>query len=313
MDFHNPVQLGEVIHWLQIEPSDLIVDMTLGGGGYSRAILEKLGSEGRLVAFDRDIEAVNRARELFKDEERLTIHHAVFSQSAGFVELHSPEGHDGAVFDLGVSSHQLDQAGRGFSFQNDGPLDMRMDPTSSQPTAADLVNTSSVEELTQIFRDYGEERRARLVAKAIEGQRRDRPFRTTLELAQLMERVVGRPKPRRGVKPKHPATRCFQALRMVVNDELGELERGLETAIDSARPGARVVVVTYHSLEDRLVKNLFRDKAGRCQCPRKQPICNCGAKREVEILTKKAVKPSPSEVADNRRSRSSLIRVVEKV
>ena len=147
--------LGEVMEWLSVEPQDLIVDMTLGGGGYSRAILDELGNEGKLVAFDRDIEAVQRAQEVFVDEPRFTVHHSPFSRAQDFLVLHSSEGHDGAVFDLGVSSHQLDTAERGFSFQSDGPLDMRMDPTSSHPSAADLVNNESVDELTRIFREYG--------------------------------------------------------------------------------------------------------------------------------------------------------------
>ena len=306
--------LGEVMEWLWVEPEDLIVDMTLGGGGYTRAILGELGKEGKLVAFDRDIEAVERAREIFSEDSRITVHHSPFSRSAEFLALHSPLGHDGAVFDLGVSSHQLDVAERGFSFQSEGPLDMRMDPTSSLRTAADLVNSASVKELTLIFRDFGEERRARPVAKAIELQRRQKPFETTLELAKLMEKVVGYPKNQHGAgKPKHPATRCFQALRIVVNDELGELRQGLEQAVNTAKPGARVVVVTYHSLEDRLVKNYFLDRAGRCHCPRHQPVCTCQAKTEVKILTRRAVKPSAAEVEANRRSRSSLLRAVEKI
>jgi 16S rRNA (cytosine1402-N4)-methyltransferase len=300
--------------WLDLEPSDLIVDMTLGGGGYSRAILGKLGEDGKVVAFDRDIEAVERAREVFSQEQRFTVHHARFSQSADYLVLHSPEGHDGAVFDLGVSSHQLDVPSRGFSFQKDGPLDMRMDPMSPHPSAADLVNQSSAEELTNIFRNYGEERKARLVARAIEKRRESEPFTRTLDLAAVVERVVGRPrkKPESG-RSKHPATRCFQALRIAVNDELGELRSGLENALNTAKPGARVVVVTYHSLEDRIVKNFFLDKAGRCHCPRHQPVCTCQAKTEVRILTRKAIKPSVEEVEDNRRARSSLLRVVEKL
>lgn len=303
--------LGEVMEWLSVEPQDLIVDMTLGGGGYSRAILDELGNEGKLVAFDRDIEAVQRAQEVFVDEPRFTVHHSPFSRAQDFLVLHSSEGHDGAVFDLGVSSHQLDTAERGFSFQSDGPLDMRMDPTSSHPNAADLVNNESVDELTRIFREYGEERRARPVAKAIEKRRKSEPFTRTLDLADTIAKIVGRPKTKG--RHKHPATRCFQALRIAVNDELGELRTGLEGALDAAKPGARVAVVTYHSLEDRFVKEFFKDKAGRCLCPRHQPVCTCGAKEEVKILTRKAVKPGAEEVDDNRRSRSALLRVAEKL
>lgn len=301
------------MQWLQVKPQSLIVDMTLGGGGYSRAILDELGEEGKLVAFDRDIEAVERARELFAGESRLTIHHAPFSQSEGFVVLHSSEGHDGAVFDLGVSSHQLDTGERGFSFQKDGPLDMRMNSSSDRPTAADLVNTESVEELTRIFREYGEEKKARRVALAIERRRMERPFSRTLDLAETIEKVVGRPPRKRQGPVKHPATRCFQALRIAVNDELGELRSGLEQAVRTARVGARIAVVSYHSLEDRIVKNYFLDKAGRCHCPRHQPVCTCGAKAEVKLLTRRAVKPTAQEVEENRRARSSLLRVVEKL
>lgn len=302
------------MEWLRVEPEDLIVDMTLGGGGYSQAILSELGDEGRVVAFDRDSEAVSRAQELFSADSRISIHHAPFSQSAEYLVLHSRQGHDGSVFDLGVSSHQLDQSYRGFSFQQDGPLDMRMDPSSTMPTAADLVNTASVEELTSIFREYGEEHRARPVARAIEARRKIQPFSQTLDLAQLLEKVVGYPRTRQpGVRRKHPATRCFQALRIAVNDELGELRTGLQNALSTAKSGARIVVVSYHSLEDRMVKNFFLDKAGRCHCPRRQPVCTCGAKAEIKILTRKVVKPQDSELEANRRSRSALLRVIEKI
>lgn len=313
-EYHNPVLLREVLEWLAIEPTDLIVDMTLGGGGYTQAILDKLGEEGTVVAFDRDTNAVERAGEVFSQESRLAVHHARFSQAADFVVLYSPAGHDGAVFDLGVSSHQLDVAERGFSFLKDGPLDMRMDRTALR-SAADIVNNDSVGELTRIFREYGEERKARSVAIAIEVRRREKPFSRTLELAELIEKIVGYPsrKAQAQGQVKHPATRCFQALRIAVNDELGELETGLQQAINTAKPGARVAVVSYHSLEDRLVKNLFLDRAGRCHCPRRQPVCTCGAKAEIKILTRKAVKPEEAEVEQNRRARSSLLRVVEKI
>lgn len=313
-DFHNPVLLTEVLEWLNIEPRDLIADMTFGGGGYSRAILKELGEEGSLVAFDRDKEAVDRGRVLFSEEPRLTIHHTPFSQASDFLALHSPDGHDGAVFDLGVSSHQLDEAERGFSFRQDGPLDMRMNPDSSGLSAADVVNGKSVAELTKIFRDYGEERRARPVAKAIESRRKETSFTRTLDLANVVERVVGRPKMKnRAVTPKHPATRCFQALRIAVNDELGELKTGLSKALESASLGARVAVVSYHSLEDRIVKNFFLDMSGRCHCPRRQPVCTCEPRNEVKILTRKAIKPGAEEIERNRRARSAILRVVEKI
>lgn len=301
------------MEWLQVQPDDLIVDMTLGGGGYARAILARLGKEGRLVAIDRDKDAVESARQAFAGEPRFAAHHAPFSQAADYLRLHRTLGHDGAVFDLGVSSHQLDTAERGFSFRLDGPLDMRMGGDLSAPSAADLVNQSSVAELTRIFRDYGEEKKARAVALAIEEKRRQHPITRTSELASLVEGVVGVARRRPGVPAKHPATRVFQALRIAVNDELGEVERGLRAALQTARVGARLVVVAYHSLEDRLVKNFFRDAAGRCHCPRHLPVCACGARAVVKICTSRPVRPSSAEVERNRRARSALLRVAEKV
>lgn len=310
--FHDPVLLGEVIEWLQIQPGDLVVDMTFGGGGYSRAILERLG-DGALVAFDRDHEAVVAGRESLGEDPRLTLHHARFSEAPDYIRLHSPSGHDGAVFDLGVSSHQLDTAERGFSFRQDGPLDMRMNAAARGVSAADLVNNEDARELTRIFRNYGEEKKARPLAEAIVRRRAERPFRTTKDLADLVESVVGQPRPRPGVPVKHPATRAFQALRIAVNDELGELEKGLEGALETAKAGARIVVVSYHSLEDRFVKNFFRDAAGRCHCPRHLPICVCGAEARVVVKTSKAIRPAESEVRRNRRARSALLRVAEKL
>lgn len=300
----------------------MIVDMTLGGGGYTQAALEQLGDEGMLVAFDRDIEAVQAARERFKGDSRVAVHHAPFSQAGGYLQLHysarlrrasAPAGHDGAMFDLGVSSHQLDTAERGFSFRQDGPLDMRMNPEGSEPAAAELVNTAPARELTRIFREYGEEKKARPIAEAIVARRTEKRFSSTLDLAHLIEKIVGTPRPKPGVKPKHPATRAFQALRIAVNNELAELEQGLEAAVESALPGARIAVVAYHSLEDRFVKNYFRDAAGRCHCPRHIPICICGAKARVKILTSRPVRPGPDEVESNRRARSALLRVAEKL
>lgn len=301
------------MHWLQVGSDDLIVDMTLGGGGYSRAILGQLGNEGMLVAFDRDIDAVKAAREGFQNDSRVSIHHARFSQAGGYLRLHRREGHDGAVFDLGVSSHQLDTADRGFSFRQDGPLDMRMNPEGDEPSAADLVNTATAGELTRVFREYGEEKKARPLAQAIVERRAERPFRMTLDLAGVVEKIVGHVRPQPGVALKHPATRAFQALRIAVNNELGELEEGLKSAVETARPGARIAVVSYHSLEDRFVKNFFRDAAGRCHCPRHLPVCMCGAKATVKICTSKPVRPQTDEVDRNRRARSALLRVAEKL
>jgi 16S rRNA (cytosine1402-N4)-methyltransferase len=299
--------------WLAVEPADFVVDMTLGGGGYTRAILGQLGREGMLVAFDRDIDAVSAARKAFESDSRVTVHHASFSESADFVRLHRPDGHDGAVFDLGVSSHQLDTASRGFSFRHDGPLDMRMNARGTGQSAADLVNQASSAELARIFRDFGEEKKARRLAGAIVERRARRPFSTTLDLAALVEQVVGVPRQQAGVAPKHPATRAFQALRIAVNNELEELRLGLAAAVETARSGARIAVVSYHSLEDRCVKEYFRDAAGRCHCPRHLPVCVCGAKAVVRVKTPRPIRPAVDEVARNRRARSALLRVAEKI
>ena len=303
----------EVVEWLDLEPNDLIVDMTFGGGGYSRAVLDKLGEGGRLVAFDRDKDAVDRAELRFADETRLSLHHAAFSEAPDYVRLHNSEGFDGIMFDLGVSSHQIDTDQRGFSFQADGPLDMRMNANGDDPSAADLVNGASVAELSKIFFEYGEEKKARAVARRIEKRRAERRFDSTADLADVIASVVGRPGRSKRGPVKHPATRCFQALRIAVNDELGELERGLQGCLGMAKPGARIVVVSYHSLEDRFVKNFFRDAAGRCHCPRHQPVCTCDVKTEVVIKTKRPLRPSQEEVERNRRSRSALLRVAEKI
>lgn len=311
--FHNPVLVFEAVEWLQVKRDGLIVDMTLGGGGYSRAILERLGEKGVLVAFDRDEDAIRASEEAFFGDPRVHIHRAEFARAGDYLDLYSPKGHDGAVFDLGVSSHQLDKPERGFSFQQDGPLDMRMDATSCRPSAAELLNTAPQGELVRIFRDFGEEKKAYPLALAVIERRKQQPFSSTFQFSQLVTQVIGYPRLRPGQSYKHPATRSFQALRIAVNDELGQLAAGLKAAVDRAKSGARVAVVAYHSLEDRIVKNFFRDASGRCHCPRHLPVCVCGAKQVVKVLTPRPIRPGEQEVKDNRRARSALLRVAEKI
>ncbi len=231
--------------------------------------------------------------------------HANFDQLQRIAEREGFVPADGVLMDLGVSSDQLEAADRGFSFLKPGPLDMRMDP-SLPLTAADLVNTLSEEELAQLIRTYGEEPRARRIARAIV---QARPIHTTTELAEVIARAV----PRRPGQRLHPATRTFQALRIVVNDELGALERALPQALDVLRPGGRLVVIAFHSLEDRIVKQFFRQEARDCICPPRQPVCTCGHKARVRILTRKPVVPSEAELQANPRSRSAKLRAVEKV
>lgn len=304
---HVPVLLREVLEALRPERGGVFVDATLGLGGHAEAILA--ASPGvRLVGIDRDPEALALARERlarFQDRfvavegrhEELTLH----LDRLGLAEV------DGVLADLGVSSMQLDRAERGFSFMKDGPLDMRMG--KSGPTAADLVAELPGEELARIFREYGEEPRAKAVARAVVEARREAPIRTTGELRALVTKAVG---PRRE-EGRDPATRVFQALRIATNRELVELERFLDDAISRLSLGGRLAVLAYHSLEDRIVKDAFRDRAAGCSCPPSFPVCVCSRRRVLALVTKKPVRPSPEEVLANRRARSARLRVAERV
>ncbi len=303
---HVPVLLQEVLHYLQPRPGGTYIDATVGGGGHAEAILQASAPDGRLLGLDADPAALGRShRRLHRFEHRVVLVHANFDQLQLIAEREGFVPADGVLMDLGVSSDQLEAADRGFSFLKPGPLDMRMDP-SLPLTAADLVNTLSEEELAQLIRTYGEEPRARRIARAIV---QARPIHTTTELAEVIARAV----PRRPGQRLHPATRTFQALRIVVNDELGALERALPQALDVLRPGGRLVVIAFHSLEDRIVKQFFRQEARDCICPPRQPVCTCGHKARVRILTRKPVVPSEAEIQANPRSRSAKLRAVEKV
>jgi 16S rRNA (cytosine1402-N4)-methyltransferase len=304
---HVPVLLREVLEALRPERGGVYVDATLGLGGHAEAILSA-GDNVRLVGIDRDREALVLARERlerFGDRfvavegrhEELALH----LDRLGLAEV------DGVLADLGVSSMQLDRAERGFSFMNDGPLDMRMGP--SGPTAADLVAELPGQELTRIFREYGEEPRARAVARALVDARETAPIRTTGELRSLVARAVGG----RRDEGRDPATRVFQALRIATNRELVELGRFLDDAIARLSLGARVAVLSYHSLEDRIVKDAFRDRAAGCSCPPSFPVCVCSRRRVLALVTKKPVRPSPEEVFENRRARSARLRVAERI
>jgi len=304
---HVPVLLREVLEALRPGRGGVFVDATLGLGGHAEAILDASPAV-RLVGIDRDPEALDLARgrlARFRDRfvavegrhEELAVH----LDRLGLAEV------DGVLADLGVSSMQLDRAERGFSFMKDGPLDMRMGP--SGPTAADLVAELPAEELARVFRDYGEEPRAKAVARAVVNARAKAPIRTTGELRQLVARAVG---PRRE-EGRDPATRVFQALRIATNRELVELERFLDDAIARLSLGARVAVLSYHSLEDRIVKDVFRDRAAGCTCPPSFPVCVCSRRRVLALVTKKPIRPSDEEVLENRRSRSARLRVAERI
>jgi 16S rRNA (cytosine1402-N4)-methyltransferase len=283
--YHVPVMARECLEMLHIRPDGTYVDATLGGGGHTSMILERLGPAGRLFSFDADDVAIERCRERFIDASSLTLVHANFDRIPDVLAEHAPI--DGALFDLGVSSFQFDHHGRGFSYRLQAPLDMRF--AQEGRTAADILNTATEEELSRILFEYGEDPAARRLAKGAVQRRRLAPFRTTADLRDLVVQYV---------PPNHqPKTlaRVFQALRIAVNDELGRLERTLIALIPLMAPHGRIVVMSYHSLEDRIVKNVFRDHRDRLQ-----------------IVTKKAIEPSDDEVAANPRARSARLRVAER-
>lgn len=303
---HIPVLLDEVVQGLAVAPGGRYLDATVGGGGHASAILEASRPDGRLLGLDRDPEAVKRAaRRLSTFGDRAIVVHASYvdlltvADDKGFLPL------DGVLFDLGFSSWQIEDPTRGFSFSADGPLDMRFDPTSAGVTAADLVNRHSASELADILYEYGEETQSRRIAAAIVSAR---PITSTQELVQVIVDAVG---PRRG--HLHPATLTFQALRIAVNRELEGIESALPQAIHTLRPGGRLAVIAFHSLEDRIVKQFFRRESRDCICPPELPVCRCDHRRTVNRLTRKPVMPSESEIEANPRSRSARLRIVEKL
>ena len=304
---HVPVLLREVLAALRPERGGVLVDATLGLGGHAEALLDASGSV-RLVGIDRDPEALALARaRLARFGDRFVAVEGRHEELALHLDRLDLPQVDGVLADLGVSSMQLDRAERGFSFMKDGPLDMRMGRTG--PTAADLVAELPGEELARVFRDYGEEPRAKAVARAVVSAREAAPIRTTGELRALVAKAVGG----RREEGRDPATRVFQALRIATNRELVELERFLDDAIARLSLGARVAVLSYHSLEDRIVKDVFRDRAAGCTCPPSFPVCVCSRRRVLALVTKKPIRPSDEEVLENRRSRSARLRVAERI
>lgn len=304
---HIPVLLNEVVEALSPRDGEVYVDGTFGAGGYTRAVLN--AADCRVIAIDRDPDAIRRA-EAFKAEfgDRFDILEGCFGAMHPLLEAAGIEAVDGVMLDIGVSSFQLDEAERGFSFRGDGPLDMRM--AMSGETAADVVNTYEEERLANIIYEYGEERKSRRIAAAIVKDRASEPFTRTKQLADMIERVIGRPPQRKGQKAVHPATRTFQALRIYVNDELGELERGLAGAEQVLAPGGRLVVVSFHSLEDRMVKNFMAERSGRMSGGSRHmpgPI-DAGPTPTFEQKNKGAVKPGDAELEVNPRARSSRLR-----
>jgi len=305
---HKPVLLDECIEMLNIRPGGVYVDGTLGRAGHSREIVRRL-TGGRLICIDQDTAAIRAAEErLAPWRDRVTLVHGNFSDLADILREAGVSGVDGALFDLGVSSPQLDDASRGFSYMQDAPLDMRMDNTAAL-TAREVVNTWSQEELRRILYEYGEERYAPAVARAIVRARETGPVETTLELAEI---VRGAMPPAALREKQHPAKRTFQAVRIAVNGELDALPPMLEAAVDSLNPGGRLAVITFHSLEDRIVKQTLREQARGCTCPREFPVCVCGKKPKIRLVTRKPIVPGAAELSENPRARSAKLRTAEK-
>ena len=303
---HIPVLLDECIEYLKIRPEGTYLDGTLGLGGHSSHIASRL-STGRLICLDRDPAALERAAQVLAPyRDKIQFIHGNFSETAAILDSLGVDGVDGMLFDLGVSSPQLDEAQRGFSYKSDAPLDMRMDQSAGF-TAYELVNGWSQEKLSRIFFEYGEERYARRVAAAIVAARERRPVETTLELVEIIKSAMPAPALR---EKQHPAKRCFQAIRIAVNDELRTM---LETAPDKLRPGGRLCVISFHSLEDRIVKNGIAARENGCTCPREAPVCTCGFVQTLRSVTRKPVLPEPEELARNPRARSAKLRVAERV
>lgn len=307
--FHRPVLLRETIELLAAERGGLFIDCTLGLGGHSEAILQAAG-DARVIGIDRDREAISAARKrLTRFGARFRAVHADFRDITRVLAT-AEESARGILADLGVSSLQLDSPSRGFSFRHDAPLDMRMDATSHADTAAQLLGRLSEEEIARIIFEYGEERRSRRIArKIVERREHGEPLQATLELAELIERAVGGKRGRR----IHPATRTFQALRIAVNQELERLDEFIEEAIDLLQPDGRLAVISFHSLEDRIVKRTLRRLSGQCECPPRVPRCSCGARTAVELLTRRPITPGPDEIAENPRSRSAKLRAARRI
>ncbi len=310
MEFkHISVLLNECLEGLAIKENGTYVDCTLGGAGHSSHILKKLSSKGTLIGIDQDNDALRAAKEKLKDYSNVKfVHNNFYNIDSILTSLDIPNV-DGILMDLGVSSYQLDEGERGFSYMKDAPLDMRMD-RDRDFSAYDVVNTYSEEDLYRIIRDYGEEKFAKRIAKFIVDRRTDKPIETTLELVDIIKAAIPTKARREG---PHPAKRTFQAIRIEVNGELAILNKAIEDGVKHLNKGGRMAIITFHSLEDRIVKLKYRELANPCTCPKEFPVCICGKKPLVKIISRKAIEPSKEEVEENPRSRSAKLRVIEKL
>ena len=306
---HASVLLDESIEALNIRPEGIYLDGTLGGAGHSLEIVKRL-TTGRLIGVDRDPAALEAAKQrLAEYMDRVTLVHSNFRDLDAILDDLRIEAVDGMLFDLGVSSPQLDDGSRGFSYMTDAPLDMRMDPGDSL-TAREIVNTWPREELRRILFEYGEERYAPLIAAAIVRRREQEPIETTLELVDAIRSAM----PPQALREKqHPAKRSFQAIRIAVNDELSSVSDAMRCAIARLKPGGRLAVITFHSLEDRIVKNAMQAAARGCTCPPEFPVCVCGKKPQIKIITKKPILPDERKLEENPRARSAKLRAAEKL
>jgi len=310
MEFvHKPVLLRETIELLDPKLGGIYVDATLGGGGHFLEILKRIGVEGKAIGIDRDEDAVKNAREKFSAFPNVVVVNDNFKNIKDILRNLGFEKVDGVVFDLGVSSYQLDEKNRGFSYMQDAPLDMRMD-RSQKFSARDAVNQLDKKELARIIREYGEERWADRIAEFICERRKIKPIERTGELVDIIKDAIPARARRQG---PHPAKRTFQALRIFVNDELEILSQSLKDAVEVLKPGGRICVITFHSLEDRIVKHTLKELARGCTCPKDVPVCTCNRKKEVKVLTPKPVLPSEEEVNINPRARSAKLRAAEKL
>ena len=311
MEFkHASVLLNETIDSLNIKPDGIYVDGTLGGGGHSFEICKRLGDGGRLIGIDQDLDAIAAATERLQPyKDKVTIVHSNYQDIDSVLKGLSISGVDGIVLDLGVSSYQLDNVDRGFTYREDTPLDMRMDQTQPM-TAKDIVNDYSEMELYRVIRDYGEEQFAKNIAKHIVRARLDKPIETTGELNEIIKAAIPA-KLRQGTG--HPSKKTFQAIRIELNHELDVLEQSLDTMIKLLNPGGRLSIITFHSLEDRIVKTIYRRNMNPCTCPPSFPVCTCGKVSMGRVVTRKPIVPSEQELADNKRAKSSKLRVFERI
>ena len=310
MEFnHISVLLNECLEGLNIKENGIYVDGTLGGAGHSSEILKRLSNEGRLIGIDQDTDALKAAKERLKNYSNVTFVHSNFSSIENVLNNLNIDGVDGILMDLGVSSYQLDEGERGFSYMKDAPLDMRMN-RDNDFSAYNVINEYSEEDLYRIIRDYGEEKFARRIASFIVENRQEKNIETTLELVEIIKSAIPAKARREG---PHPAKRTFQAIRIEVNSELSILNKTIEYGVGKLNKGGRMAIITFHSLEDRIVKNKFRDLAVSCRCPKEFPVCVCGEKAKVKVISRKAIEPTKEEVDINPRSRSAKLRVIEKL